>query len=138
MSSPQAETCNIPKQKHNTSFLQKKDSSIFPHNGTLLLLNMLISHSLKCPYLQYEHCLQTHQKKSQKAREKSNLLFSVHQRYSAAGNCVCQKVQCQISATEMLHYNQTSPFHSVSHSDAGCDHEKTDPLRNMFLWFYKR
>lgn len=107
----------------------ENESSNCPHNGTFLPLKMLISHSLKCPYLHYKHSSQT-LRKSEEAREKFNLLFSIHQRCSAATNCVCWEVPCEVSATKTLHYSQTSPFYTVAHSDAGCDHEKTAPLRN--------
>lgn len=71
---------------------------------------MLISHSLKCPYLHYKHCSQTEKKKSKRARETSNLLFTINQRCSAARNCVRQEEQGKRSATKVRHYIETSPF----------------------------
>lgn len=51
--------CQTHRQNENSSLIQKNESSNFPHNGTFLPLKMLISHSLKCPYLHYKHCSQT-------------------------------------------------------------------------------
>lgn len=113
-------------------------SSNFPHNGTFLPLNMLMSQSLKRPYLHYRHCTQTlRKKKSEEVKKRLNLLFFIHQR--------CSGVKTGLPSTAMQDtryknavLQKTSPFHWVSHSHAGCDHAKEDPLRDMFLWCDKR
>lgn len=51
--------CQTHRQNENSGLIQKNESSNFPHNGTFLPLKMLISHSLKCPYLHYKHCSRT-------------------------------------------------------------------------------
>lgn len=69
---------------------------------------MLISHSLKCPYLHYKRCSQNSQKNS--GREKPNLLFSIHQRCSAAETVFTKNSEIPATKNAALQSDFTFPF----------------------------
>lgn len=123
------------KQKLHT----KASESVNAHNRADLPLKMLISHSLKSPYLHYKHCSQTPEKKGKgETRDTSKLLFFIHQRCAALRCCLPRGAKQDISYKDAALHLVFTFLPWVSHTDSGCDHENTDPGGTCFCGFYNR
>lgn len=98
--------CPIHKQNE-----EKKKSSTLPHNGTFLPLKMLISHSLKCPYLHYKPSCKLSEKEWGSKREIQPSVLHPSEMFSSRKLCLPRSAEQDICyKNAALHSDFTFSF----------------------------